>query len=139
MSRVSWMVDRFEICIKQRGSSNQFKILWIAYFRKERRKTENNFFRTLRIINALQKPLSVTKTSIMSNSIIQVNKEKFIKCLKVVVRNELMTYTTPILLYLWMKKFGMNVGGPLPSIFRVIFDIIIFGVVDEVVFYYSHR
>jgi len=85
------------------------------------------------------KPSFLIKYKIDQHKNVPVNKKKFAKCLKVVVRNELITYATPILLYLWMKKFGINVRGPLPSILRVIFDIIIFGVVDEVVFYYSHR
>jgi len=85
------------------------------------------------------KPSFLLKYKIEPRVNVQVDRKKFMKCLKVVVRNELIADIMPVLIYNFMVQRGISALNPLPSIFEIIRDAAVFIVAGEAVFYYSHR
>ncbi|XP_078480996.1 zinc finger protein isoform X2 [Ciona intestinalis] len=96
----------------------------------------NSFFMFLDFTG---KPKFLHKYKIQKDKNIPVEPARFLHCCRVAFRNELLSCGMVMLLYPIMKYTGMTCQAPLPPIWKGFLHFVAFVLVDEFIFYYSHR
>lgn len=96
----------------------------------------NSFFMYLDLTG---KPSFLIKYKIDPRENIQVDRKRFMRCLKYVIRNELITYSTPFIIYNLMSYCEVSALRVLPSIFEITRDVTVYIVAGEFIFYWAHR
>jgi len=99
------------------------------------------FFAAFYIILDIFQPSFVMKYKIQDNTNTPLDRKKFIGAVKVCLFNQLITLPFAVLpLYYLMEKRGsLYTAEELPTFQRVLLEGIVFTLVEEVGFYYTHR
>ncbi|CAK8697471.1 fatty acid hydroxylase domain-containing protein 2-like isoform X2 [Clavelina lepadiformis] len=96
----------------------------------------NSFFMYL---DYTGKPAFMHRYKIRKDKNIPVEKSRFIRCCIVSFGNHFVTCLCVWLLYPVMKYTGMSASQELPHIWRVYLEYQACVIIDEIVFYYTHR
>ncbi|VDI64835.1 methylsterol monooxygenase [Mytilus galloprovincialis] len=92
------------------------------------------------VIDTTGKPGFLMKYKVQMNKNVPVDRKKLKKAVKLVLFNGFVVAFPMTLLGIYtMKLRGCAFSGDLPSFTRVVIDIIMFSLVEEFGFYYSHR
>ncbi|CAB4026362.1 fatty acid hydroxylase domain-containing 2-like [Paramuricea clavata] len=91
------------------------------------------------LVDLTGRPAWVLRYKIQDNKQVPVDRKKFIKAVLLVLFNQ--TITVPIFsVFYWLYKWrGCSFGRELPSFHWVLFEIGMFTLVEEFLFYYAHR
>jgi len=69
----------------------------------------------------------------------KVDPVKLKKCIRVVLRNQFMSWLTVAVFYPLFKWRGMSFSSELPTFQMVLLQLISFILLEEIMFYYVHR
>lgn len=91
------------------------------------------------MVDLTGKPAWVLRYKIQDNKQVPVDPAKFKKALLIVLFNQIITVPFSVIFYGLYKWRGCSFGRELPSFHWVLFEIGMFSLVEEFLFYYSHR
>nr|CAB3244896.1 fatty acid hydroxylase domain-containing protein 2-like [Phallusia mammillata] len=90
-------------------------------------------------IDVTGKPVFLQKYKIQEEKQVPVDRAKLLRCIKVVIFNQFLSFVLTALFYPLFKWRGMSTGLALPTFQVVLFQLGGFILVEEVLFYYCHR
>ncbi|XP_063784435.1 fatty acid hydroxylase domain-containing protein 2 [Pseudophryne corroboree] len=94
----------------------------------------------LMLIDLTGKPKCITRYRIQLGKNDPVDPGKLKHAVKVVMFNQLfLSFPMVLLMYLFMQWRGNPCGTELPTFHWVLLELSIFGLIEEILFYYSHR